>query len=109
LYATDAERATIEREMRELDVKMDELEHSAKNDPENPFSFYQLSIAYGRLNEIGKAELATAEYYDALGAERDAHEHARRATKLLKAGSPQWIRAQDIYAQTPGPKQAKEE
>jgi predicted Zn-dependent protease len=77
------------------------LENSAKRDPENPFAFYQLSIAYGRLNDIGRAELATAEYYDALGAYRDAKEHARRATALLKAGSPQWIRAQDIYAQTP--------
>jgi predicted Zn-dependent protease len=77
------------------------LEYSAKNDPENPFAFYQLSIAYGRLNDIGKAELATAEYYGALGAARDASEHAKRATKSLKAGSPQWLRAQDIYAQMP--------
>lgn len=79
------------------------LENSAKRDPENPFVFFQLSQAYGRLNEIGKAELATAEYYDALGAGREAKEHARRAIKQLKAGSPQWIRAQDIFAQYPDP------
>jgi predicted Zn-dependent protease len=72
------------------------LQESVKGDPENPFSFYQISIAYGRLNNIGMAELSTAEYYSALGSTRDARGHAERAQRLLKANSPEWLRAQDI-------------
>jgi predicted Zn-dependent protease len=72
------------------------LQNAAKGDPENPFSFYQLSIAYGRMNNIGMAELSTAEYYAAVGSMRDARGHAERAQKLLKKGSPEWLKAQDI-------------
>lgn len=72
------------------------LKNAVKGDGENPFGYYQLSIAYGRLNNIGMAELATARYYEALGASRDAKAHAERAQSLLKAGSPEWLQAQDI-------------
>ncbi|MEQ8282120.1 MAG: M48 family metalloprotease [Parvibaculum sp.] len=64
-----------------------------------PFGFYQLSIAYGRLNQIGMAELATAQYYNALGRVKEAKMHAGRAAKNLERGSPEWLRAQDIAIQ----------
>ncbi|MEQ8266791.1 MAG: M48 family metalloprotease [Parvibaculum sp.] len=66
-----------------------------------PYAYYQLSIAYGQLDNIGMAELATAQYYDALGAVKEAKMHAMRAQKLLKNGSPEWLRAQDIVVQAP--------
>ncbi|MBX3492478.1 MAG: M48 family metallopeptidase [Parvibaculum sp.] len=69
-----------------------------------PFGFYQLSIAYGRLNQIGMAELATAQYYNALGRVKQAKMHAGRAAKNLPQGSPEWLRAQDIAIQ-PDPQQ----
>lgn len=64
-----------------------------------PFGYYQLSIAYGRLNQIGMAELATAQYYNALGRVKEAKMHAGRAAKNLPQGSPEWLRAQDIAIQ----------
>ncbi|HAC57767.1 M48 family metalloprotease [Parvibaculum sp.] len=68
---------------------------------EQAFGYYQLSIAYGQLNDIGMAELSAAQYYDALGAVGEAKGHATRALKLLKQGSPEWLRAQDIAIQQP--------
>lgn len=72
------------------------LQESVKHDSENPFAFYQLSIAYSRQNNIGMAELSTAQYYEAIGAMKDARMHAEKAQSLLEAGSPEWLRAQDI-------------
>ena len=72
------------------------LQSSAKIDPENPTTFFQLAIAYGRLNDIGMAELSTAEYYEAIGAMKDARGHARSAQRHFKEGSPEWLKAQDI-------------
>lgn len=64
-----------------------------------PFGFYQLSIAYGRLNQIGMAELATAQYYNALGRVKEAKMHATRAQRNLEKGSPEWLQAQDLALQ----------
>ncbi|KAB7740524.1 M48 family metalloprotease [Parvibaculum sedimenti] len=72
------------------------LQDSVKRDPENPTTFFQLAIAYGRLNNIGMAELSTAEYYESIGEMRDARGHAAVAQKHLKQGSPEWLRAQDL-------------
>lgn len=72
------------------------LQSSSKTDPENPTTFFQLAIAYGRLNNIGMAELSTAEYYEAIGAMRDARGHAATAQRHFKEGSPEWLKAQDI-------------
>lgn len=85
------------------------LESSVKIDPENPTTFYQLAIAYGQLNDIAMAELATAEYYESVGAMRDARGHAAKAQRMLKEGSPEWLRAQDIVTEGGGPGGAPEE
>lgn len=72
------------------------LQSSAKIDPENPQTYFQLAVAYGRINNIGMAELSTAEYYESVGAMRDARGHAATAQRYFKEGSPEWLRAQDI-------------
>ena len=72
------------------------LKKSIAGDSSNPFAFYQIAIAYGRQNKIGMAELSTAQYYEAIGSSRDAFGHAQKAQTLLKQGTPEWIRAQDI-------------
>ncbi|MDO8289396.1 MAG: M48 family metalloprotease [Parvibaculum sp.] len=75
---------------------MNLLKDVVERDPEMPFAYYQLSIAYGRLDQIGMAELSTAKYYETVGSRRDALGHALKAMSLLKEGSPEWLRAQDI-------------
>ena len=72
------------------------LKDVVEKDPETPFAYYQLSIAYARLNQIGMAELSTAKYYEAVGARRDAVGHALKAMSLLKEGTPEWLKAQDV-------------
>lgn len=72
------------------------LKNVVARDKYNPFAYYQLSIAYGRMNQIGMAELSTAEYYATIGSRPDALGHALKAQTMLKTGSPEWLRAQDI-------------
>ena len=75
------------------------LEEATRNISNYPYAYYQLSLAYGKLNQIGPAELATAQYYDTLGNAREATRHARRAQKYLKSGTPDWLKAEDIASQ----------
>jgi predicted Zn-dependent protease len=86
--------ATDQKSVTEEALKL--LKDSIKDDNENPFAHYQSSIAYARLGNIGMAELSTALYYDARGAKQDALSHAEKAQKLLKTGTPEWLRAQDV-------------
>ncbi len=72
------------------------LNQAIKYDPQNTTAYYQLSLAYGLSNEPGFAELATAERFYLYGASAKASIHAKRAEKLLKKGSPSWLRAKDI-------------
>ena len=44
------------------------------------------------------ASLASAERYLVVNALRDAQGQAERAARLMKEGSPGWLRAQDIIA-----------
>ncbi len=60
--------------------------------------YRQLAIAYGRTNQISKAELATAQAYFYEGKLNDAKRHANRAKKMFKRGTSYWIRADDIVS-----------
>ncbi len=92
-------RALLAREDKaSAEEAVKHLQAAAKSG-DQPYAYYQLSIAYGQLDNIGMAELATAQYYDAAGAVMEAKMHAMRAQKLLKNGSPEWLRAQDIAVQ----------
>lgn len=87
----------VELDQAELNkVALGYLQNSVKTDPENPTAYFQLAIAYGRMNNIGMAELSTAQYYEAIGAARDARGHATIAQRYFREGSPEWLRAQDI-------------
>lgn len=75
--------------------------NTAASKGDQPYAYYQLSIAYGQLENIGMAELSTAQYYDSLGRVQQAKAHADRAMRQLAQGSPEWLRAQDIALQPP--------
>jgi predicted Zn-dependent protease len=76
------------------------LEFAARRDADNPAIWHQLSIAYGRDNNRGMASYASAERFLLQGNKRDARGQANIALRLLPAGSPGWLRAQDILVAT---------
>lgn len=63
---------------------------------EDPLTWRTLAIIYGRQGDQGRTALALAEEAYAEGRYVDARGQARRAQKLLPAGTPGAIRAQDI-------------
>ncbi len=67
-------------------------------DKENGAAYRYLAQAYGQLGDVGKAELATADGYFYSGDYKNATIFAMRAQKVLKTGSPDWIKAQDIIS-----------
>lgn len=72
------------------------LEMSLARNPDNSFAWRQLGIAYGRQKKMGESSLALAEEALLLGRNDAALRIAERAKGLLKRGSPQWLRAEDI-------------
>lgn len=82
-----------------LDEAVRELRLALQREPEAADGYRQLAIAYGRKGDRGQADLAAAQtslYEGDLGAARGL---ARRAQASLPAGSPGWLRAEDIVAQ----------
>lgn len=74
------------------------LKQVTLREPDNAAAWQQLATAYGRTGDIGMASLASAERYLVLNALRDAQGQAERAARLMKEGSPGWLRAQDIIS-----------
>ncbi len=72
------------------------LEKSVRLDADNPFAWYQLGIVYSRIGDEPRAALASAERLSRIGEFPQAVYNAKIASKGLKSGTPEWIRAQDI-------------
>ena len=94
-------RANLGRVMVDIDdpamlrAAVPELEASVRLDPNAPFTWRTLGIAYGRLGEMGRSALALAEEAALQGDLRTQREMAARAERLLPAG-PSKLRAQDL-------------
>ena len=105
-----AQLAHAQIEMSGVDVKnrgllmqaVENLLYSVDRDAERPSVWRQLGIAYGRLGKMGKSSRALAEEAILQGRFRDAIGIAERAKKLLKRGSPDWLRAEDIVTAAQG-------
>ena len=65
-------------------------------DRDNPFAWYQLGVIYDGRGDAPRAQLATAERFMLLDQPQIALPNARAAMAALPAGSPDWLRAQDI-------------
>ncbi|SMX42785.1 M48 family metalloprotease [Actibacterium lipolyticum] len=74
------------------------LERARSRDPYDPRMLRDLAVVYARGGNNGMASVATAERYAVQGRLSDAAVHAKRATGLLKQGTPGWLRAQDVLA-----------
>lgn len=79
-----------------LDDALDNLQRAVRLAPRDPTAWRWLAQAYGRKGDVANASLATAERYVLLGQYRDAINLATRAERMLPAGSPAQLRAQDI-------------
>jgi len=74
----------------------DVLKISVARDRDNPFAWYTLGMAYARLGDEPRAQLATAERYALLGNTRLAMASAEAAMTRIPRGTPDYIRAEDI-------------
>ena len=65
-------------------------------DNENPFAWYQLGMIYGQEGDTSRAALATAERNNLEGNPKMALASAEMAMRGIPAGTPDYLRAQDI-------------
>ena len=72
------------------------LKAAVNRDNQNPFAWYQLGIIYDREGDLPRAALATAERNNLEGDPKRALASAEMALKGIPAGSPDYLRAQDI-------------
>ena len=72
------------------------LRQAIARDNDNPDAWYQLGIVYDHDGDSARASLATAERYNLEGENKSALTAAKTAVNGLKAGTPDYLRAQDI-------------
>ncbi len=75
---------------------IDHLRIAIRDEATNSFAWHQLAIAYAREENVGLANLATAERYFYNRRMPQAMGFAKRAQLTLDKGSPEWQRAADI-------------
>ncbi|WP_156256548.1 M48 family metalloprotease [Sandarakinorhabdus oryzae] len=85
-----SEDATLQAEAEPL------LRKAVSLDRENPFTWYQLGVIYDRRGDKARAALAAAERFSLEGNAMGAMMNARLARAGLPAGTPDFIRADDI-------------
>jgi predicted Zn-dependent protease len=72
------------------------LKESLKYDKKNPQTWYQLAISYSDINNIGMAELSSAERHFITGNTKMASFHAKKSLKYFNNSDIFKLRAQDI-------------
>ncbi|MET0377089.1 MAG: M48 family metalloprotease, partial [Rhizorhabdus sp.] len=79
-----------------LQEARDVLKVAVARDRDNPFAWYTLGMAYARLGDEPRAQLATAERYALIGNNRLAMASAEAAMTRIPRGTPDYLRAEDI-------------
>ena len=72
------------------------LKTAVARDNENPFAWYQLGVIYDQEGDEARAALATAERSTLEGNPKMALTSAKMALRGIPAGTPDYLRAQDI-------------
>ena len=72
------------------------LKKAQRTENDMPVLYQYLGMAYGKMGDIPRAELATAEFAMLRGDRKLALDKANAAQKLFKTGTPEWTRANDI-------------
>ena len=97
LIASMLAHALISTERREYQGEAKSLLRAAVNrDNQNPFAWYQLGMIYEREGDRARAALATAERNNLQREPKLALASAEMAMKGIPAGTPDYLRAQDI-------------
>ncbi len=78
------------------DEAVDLLRKAVQREPDNATAYNTLGQAYYDKGLMAQAELARAQGLFYFGAVKQAQEFAKRAQVGLKAGSPDWVKADDI-------------
>jgi len=73
-----------------------ELSNASQREPDDSDIWQSLAIAYGNQNNMGMAEYSAAQEAFLIGDQQSAVNHAAKAKKLLPAGSPAALKADDI-------------
>lgn len=79
---------------------LESLKVAQRTENDAPRLHMLMAQAYGRLNNLPRAELATAEMAALRGDRELATEKATNAVKGLPPNTPEWLRAQDILNYT---------
>jgi len=79
-----------------LDEAIKQLQFATRQEKDSAFLWRLVATAWGRKNNDGMVSYALAEEALARGDRAMARHQAERAEKMLPAGSPGWLRAQDI-------------
>ncbi len=79
-----------------LNDAVDNLKRGLAKEDQSALGYRQLAQAYGRLNRIPEADLASAEASFFEGNADYAKVHAERAMRAFPEGSPNWVKANDI-------------
>jgi predicted Zn-dependent protease len=72
------------------------LKGAVGRDNDNPFAWYQLGVVYDRKGDLARAALASAERFNLEDEPKLALVSAETALKGIPAGTPDYLRAQDI-------------
>ena len=93
-------RALIEAgEASGLEEAVKQLKIAVEREPTYAPYWHFYGVALGRTGKVPESALAFAERAVLNGQYAEARFHAEKASSGLKAGSPQWLRAQDILNQ----------
>lgn len=95
-----ARSLTESKNMDNVKEALNVLKDSIAQERSNPFAWFSLANAYGKLGKEPEADLATAEEAYYVGAMSRAHTFATRATMKLNPQTPEGRRAQDIASVT---------
>jgi len=84
-----------------LSEAVKELSNAVQREPEDSETWRYLAMAYGSQGNIGMAEYSAAQEAFLIGDQQSAVNHADKAKKLLPAGSPAALKADDIFNYRP--------
>jgi predicted Zn-dependent protease len=80
------------------------LRAAVARETEAPLGYSQLAMAYGRKGDYAEADLASAQAAYLRGDNKTARDLASRAKTRFAVGTPGWVKADDIVAAKPPPK-----